>query len=166
MVIESKRCPSTKTLPTISPAPPTIGTLWQPAHELASGAEKRLKFRGNTKGEARSESGVGVPTPFASGLPWPSWTVQFAEKSCLPKSSRGVSDHEIVEWLNQNGEKKTAEEIKRWADEVEGSSLYHHPEKRDFFSEEVNKLGLDPSKTTTFEWLEVDDRVSHAQEAA
>jgi hypothetical protein len=28
------------------------------------------------------------------------------------------------------------------------------------------KLGLDPAKTTTFEWLEVDDRVSHAQAAA
>jgi hypothetical protein len=31
------------------------------------------------------------------------------------------------------------------------SSLYHHPERRDFFSEEVKKLGLDPTKTTTFE---------------
>jgi hypothetical protein len=81
---------------------------------------------------------------------------------------QGVSDQEIVEWLNQNGEKKTTEEIERWADEVEASSLYHHPEteKRDYFSEETKKLGLDPSKTTTFEWLEVDDRVSHAQQAA
>jgi len=79
---------------------------------------------------------------------------------------RGVSDQEIVQWLNQNGEKKSAEEIDRWADEVEESSLYHHPEKRDFFSEEVKKLGLEPSKTTTFEWLEVDDRISHQQQAA
>ena len=43
---------------------------------------------------------------------------------------------------------------------MEASSLYNHPEKQDFFSEEVKKLGLDPAKTTTFEWLEVDDRVS------
>jgi hypothetical protein len=49
---------------------------------------------------------------------------------------------------------------------VEASSLYSHPEKRDFFSEEVKKLGLDPAKTTTFQWLEVDDRVSHAKQAA
>jgi hypothetical protein len=35
-----------------------------------------------------------------------------------------------------------------------------------FFNEEVKKLGLDPAKTTTFEWLELDDRVSHAQAAA
>ena len=74
---------------------------------------------------------------------------------------QGASDHEIVEWLNRNGQEKTPEEINRWADEVEASSLYHHPEKRDFFSEEVRKLGPDPAKTTTFEWLDVDDKASH-----
>ena len=79
---------------------------------------------------------------------------------------QGATDQEMVEWLNQTAEKKTPEEINRWADEVEASSLYNHPEKRDFFSEEVKKLGLDPAETTTFEWLEVDDRVSHKQKAA
>jgi hypothetical protein len=74
---------------------------------------------------------------------------------------QGASDQEMVEWLNRNGEEKTPGEINSWAEEVEASSLYHHPEKRDFFSEEVKKLGLDPARTTTFEWLEVDDRVSH-----
>jgi hypothetical protein len=79
---------------------------------------------------------------------------------------QGAGDQEIVEWLNQTGEKKMRQEIKRWADEAEASSLYNHPEKRDFFSEEVKKLGLDPAKTTTFRWLEIDDRVSHAKQAA
>ncbi len=79
---------------------------------------------------------------------------------------QGAGDQEMVEWLNQSGEKKTPEEIKRWAEDVEVSSLYQHPEKREFFSEEVKKLGLDPAKITTFEWLEIDDRVSHAQQAA
>src|SRR5881227_2044705 len=81
---------------------------------------------------------------------------------------QGASDQEMVEWRNQNGEKKTPEEIERWPTEVEASSIYNHPEKekRDYFSEETKKLGLDPSKTTTFEWLEIDDRVSHQQQAA
>jgi hypothetical protein len=81
---------------------------------------------------------------------------------------QGASDEEMVEWLSQAGKKKAPEEIKHWADEVEASSLYDHPEKekRDYFSEEVGKLGLDPAKTTTFEWLEFDDRVSHQQKAA
>jgi hypothetical protein len=49
---------------------------------------------------------------------------------------------------------------------VEASSLYDDLENRDFFSEEARKLGLDPTETTTFEWLELDDKVSHAQAAA
>jgi len=78
----------------------------------------------------------------------------------------GASDQEMVEWLNRSGEKKTQEEIERWGEEVEASSLYNDPEKRDYFIEECKKLGLDPAKTTTFSWLETDDRVSHAQQAA
>jgi hypothetical protein len=82
------------------------------------------------------------------------------------QNERGAGDQEIVEWLNQNGDKKTADEIERWAEEVEASSLYNHPEKRDFFSEQVKKLGHDPTRTTTFEWLEVDDRVSQSKQAS
>ena len=77
---------------------------------------------------------------------------------------QGASDQEMVEWLNQSGE--TPAEIRQWAKKVEASSLYNLPEKRQFFSEEVRKLGLNPEKTTTFEWLELDDKVSHAQKAA
>src|SRR6266566_4679586 len=78
---------------------------------------------------------------------------------------QGASDQEIVEWLNRSGEKKSPEEIKRWSEKVEVDSLYNDPEKRDFFSEEAKKLGLDPAKTTTFEWLELDDKVCHAKAA-
>jgi Domain of unknown function (DUF5069) len=79
---------------------------------------------------------------------------------------QGASDQEMIDWLNQSGEKKTAAEIKRWSKKVEGSSLYDDLEKHDFFVEKTKKLGLDPEKTTTFDWLEIDDRVSHAQQAA
>src|SRR5438093_12266705 len=45
-VAKSNRCPSTKTLATMSPPPPGIpkGELWHPAQELESGPEIRLKF--------------------------------------------------------------------------------------------------------------------------
>jgi hypothetical protein len=77
----------------------------------------------------------------------------------------GASDQQMAEWLDQTGEKKTPEEIKRWADEVEASSLYNNPEKRDYFVEESKKLGLDPAKTPTFDWLEADDKACHAKAA-
>jgi hypothetical protein len=78
----------------------------------------------------------------------------------------GASDQQMAEWLDQSGEKKTPEEIKRWGDEAEASSLYNDPEKRDYFVEGCQKLGLDPAKTTTFDWLEADDKASYAQKAA
>ena len=78
----------------------------------------------------------------------------------------GASDQEMVEWLNRSREKKTENEITRWGEKVEADSLYNIPEKRAFFSESCRKLGLDPAKTTTFTWLEVDDKASHAQKAA
>src|SRR6059058_5607457 len=58
---------------------------------------------------------------------------------------QGAGDEEIIEWLNQSGEEKTPAEIKRWSDKVEASSLYNHLEKREFFSDEVKKLGRDPA---------------------
>jgi hypothetical protein len=51
-------------------------------------------------------------------------------------------------------------------EKVEASSLYDDLEKREFFIERTRKLALDPATTTTFDWLEIDDRVSHAQQAA
>ena len=75
----------------------------------------------------------------------------------------GASDQQMAEWLDRNGEQKTPEEIKRWSDEVEVSSLYNVPEKRDYFVEETTKLGFDPTKTTTFDWLEADDKKSYSQ---
>jgi Domain of unknown function (DUF5069) len=78
----------------------------------------------------------------------------------------GASDQQMAEWLDANGEKKTPDEIKGWGDEAEAGSMYNDPEKREFFVEECQKLGLDPAKTTTWEWLEADDKASHAQKAA
>jgi|SRR5579864_8622692 len=78
----------------------------------------------------------------------------------------GASDNQMVDWLNRNGEKKTADEIKRWSDEATANKPYDNPEKRDWFVESVKPLGLDPKTTTLFDWLEKDDAACHAQKAA
>jgi len=67
---------------------------------------------------------------------------------------------EVGAWLLANGAKKTPEEIKAWSDKVEADSLWRHPEKRAYFVENCAKLGLNPETTTTFDWLEADDRAS------
>src|SRR6266571_7028491 len=43
------------------PSPPTTGLLWHPAQEFMSGAETRLKLRGNVRGLLESVSAIPVP---------------------------------------------------------------------------------------------------------
>jgi hypothetical protein len=73
---------------------------------------------------------------------------------------------DVGAWLQANGTKKTPVEIKAWSDEVEAGSMMKNPENRAFFIEECKKLGLDPEKSTTFDWLEADDRASFKSRAA
>jgi hypothetical protein len=63
-------------------------------------------------------------------------------------------------WLQANGTAKTPAEIKAWSDEVEAGSMMTNPEKRAHFIENCTKLGLNPEMTTTFDWLDADDRAS------
>jgi hypothetical protein len=63
-------------------------------------------------------------------------------------------------WLQANGTVKTPAQIKVWSDEVEAGSMRNNPEKRAYFIENCTKLGLNPEKSTTFDWLDVDDRAS------
>lgn len=64
----------------------------------------------------------------------------------------------IGAWLLANGAAKTPPEIESWSDEMEAGSPMNNPEKRTCFMDSCQKLGLDPEKTTTFDWLEADDR--------
>jgi len=67
---------------------------------------------------------------------------------------------EIGIWLHANGTVRTADEIKAWSDQMEASSLFNDPNKRDYFIEGCHKLGLNPQTNSTFDWLEADDRES------
>jgi hypothetical protein len=72
---------------------------------------------------------------------------------------QAATDYEDVgAWLQLNGTRKSAEEIRIWSDEVEAGSLIKIPEKRAFFIEDCTRLGLNPQMNSTFDWLEADDR--------
>src|ERR1700682_1533341 len=79
--------------------------------------------------------------------------------------ANGASDQQMVEWLDLNGEKRKPDQIQRWSDEVEARRPYDDPERRDWFVEQTRPLGLDPSKISLFDWLEADDKASHAKAA-
>ena len=79
---------------------------------------------------------------------------------------RGRSDEELALWLDTHGLDKTPGEIVVWSDSMEGYSLYANLEKRASFVVECKRLGLNPARTTLFEWLEADDRAGFASLAA
>jgi hypothetical protein len=69
----------------------------------------------------------------------------------------GSSDSEIAAWFDTHGTPKTTAEVKEWSDGIEAYSPYSNPEKKDWFVEQATPLGLDPAKTSLFDWLETDD---------
>ena len=73
---------------------------------------------------------------------------------------------DIGAWLQANGTAKTPVEIKTWSDEMEAGSPMKNPERRAHFIENCSKLGLNPETTTTFDWLEADDRASFSSKSA
>ena len=76
----------------------------------------------------------------------------------------GHADEEIAQWVKDNGTPKTEEEIATWSDAFKTDFSYAtDPQKKDWFIGECKKLNLDPMKTTLFDYLEADDKVSYGQ---
>jgi hypothetical protein len=73
----------------------------------------------------------------------------------------GAPDEEIANYLDTHGLPRSREEILAWSESVEKATMHGDPEKGAWFDEECRKHGLDPAKTTTFEWLEADDRANY-----
>jgi hypothetical protein len=78
------------------------------------------------------------------------------------QTSKNYED--IGDWLQENGTEKTPAEVRAWSDEMEAGSMMNDPEKRAYFIEECEKLGLNPETSSTFDWLEADDRASFSRE--
>lgn len=74
----------------------------------------------------------------------------------------GAGDTQVLSWFNAHGAPKSAEEVRRWSDEVEAKRPYDSPESRRWFEGECKRLGVDPQKTTLFDYLEEDDRQTFA----
>lgn len=77
----------------------------------------------------------------------------------------GASDQEIAAWIDSHGSPKTRAEVDAWSRDTEKFSFYNVPEKKEWFSGECRRLGLDPAKATLFEYLETDDRVSYKSQS-
>ena len=73
----------------------------------------------------------------------------------------GADDQALAAYLDTHGQPKTRAEVGAWSDSMEAASMYSDPQKGEVFAQRVTKLGLDPATTTTFQWLEADDKASY-----
>ncbi|OGH18139.1 MAG: hypothetical protein A3G13_03270 [Candidatus Levybacteria bacterium RIFCSPLOWO2_12_FULL_37_7] len=74
--------------------------------------------------------------------------------------SEGRSDEEILEWFNINGDFKTDEEIEKWSNQADRKDYATREDKKKWFIPYCEKLGLDPFKTSLFDYLDADDKAS------
>ena len=74
----------------------------------------------------------------------------------------GSDDNAMVRWLNEHGTTRTSDEIQKWSDTMEQAHPYDDPERRDWFVEQCQPLGLNPARATLFDYLETDDKVTYA----
>ena len=77
-----------------------------------------------------------------------------------PLLASGVSDDEIAVWLDTHGSPKTSAEVTAWGDSVLAMSPYHDPAKKEWFTGECVRLGLNPETATFCDYLDADDRAS------
>ncbi len=73
----------------------------------------------------------------------------------------GADDDALAEFLDAHGSQKTPDEVEAWSDSMDKVNPYFNPEKKEWFAGECAKLGLDPEKTTMFQWLEASDKADH-----
>jgi hypothetical protein len=80
----------------------------------------------------------------------------------LRQVKNGKADEQLVIWMDESGVPKTPEEIEKWSDAVEEAKPYDDPDRREWFAEQCQPLGLGPKTTTLFDWLDADDHASFA----
>jgi hypothetical protein len=72
---------------------------------------------------------------------------------------------DVADWLQANGTRKTAAEIKAWSEKVEATKLKdafakHDEADQKEVRESCQKAGLNYDSCTLFDWLEADDQAS------
>jgi len=72
----------------------------------------------------------------------------------------GSDDQAVAQWLDDNGKAANPTEVSEWSDTIETYRPHDDAEKRDWFIGECRPLGLDPSRTTLFDYLDADDKAS------
>ena len=70
------------------------------------------------------------------------------------------SDTELLNWISNHGTAHTPEEIKMWSENFSHLLAKNDPDRQNYIGIVLQKMNLDPETTTTFDWIEADDKAT------
>ena len=117
---------------------------------LARLADKaRAAFLGGNIGESHTDCPLAHMLLDWKGVPY----------ADIKKEIVGGAENEaLAKFLDANGIQKSEQEIKSWSDSMDEMNPYNNPEKKEWYAEQCAELGLDPSTTPMFRWLDAGDK--------
>ena len=77
--------------------------------------------------------------------------------------SSGASDEDVIKWIDLHGSTKSADEIKAFNEQAEAWKPFEDPEKKEWFVGVCTEVGIDPAKSTLFDFLDADDKASYVK---
>lgn len=77
--------------------------------------------------------------------------------SFLQKVQVGADDNVLLGWVLEHGKHPIDGEIKAWSERFLNLLAKDDPDRQQYIKIVLEKTGLDPKTTTTFDWLEYDD---------
>lgn len=81
-----------------------------------------------------------------------------ADFAALRAAAGSMDDEQIVRWLQQHGTARAEAEIQHWSESLERRLLRDDPARQAYARLVLERTGLPPETTTTFDFLDWDDR--------
>lgn len=69
----------------------------------------------------------------------------------------GADDQALIDWIKANGTHQSDVAIQKWSQQFRDLLAKDDPDRQQYINIVLEKTGLDPAKTTTFDWLDFDD---------
>ncbi len=76
------------------------------------------------------------------------------------EAAKGGDDEALLVWIQANGAVPSPEEISKWSAEYTSLLAKDDAPRHAYILDLLGKLNLDPETTTTFDWLDADDKAS------
>ena len=80
------------------------------------------------------------------------------------EAAANVNDEALLVWIKAHGKPRSKEEVETWSKNYMSLLAKDDAPRHEYILGLLEKLKLDPATTTTFDWLEADDKATFEKE--